>query len=182
MGRTMILTLTAVALGSLCAGCVGRLVAEGMGQARGASGRVVEIGMTPDLTKYKGLAIQGISVAPGLQAPSEMPAMIERDLGDAARDRGLMTGQQPGLTLSGQIVHYEASSTVDTAIGPLAEVVLRTKMTDASGNIVAEANLVGRSKATSSSGAKDLSEGVGKALNRWLKDGGLKKAGDKDKE
>jgi hypothetical protein len=161
---------------------MGRLISEGMGQARGASGKVVEIGMTPGLTKYRSLTVEGITVAPGLQAPSEMPAMIGSDLAAAAQKRGLMTEGQPGLRLSGQIVHYESSSTVDTAIGPLEEAVLRAKLTDASGNIVAEANLVGRSKATSSSGAKNVSEGVAKAFDKWLKDGGLKATGDKDKD
>lgn len=182
MVRTMIMTLTAVAVSILSLGCVGRLISEGVGGATGASGKVVEIGMTPDLTKYKGLRIEPITVAPGLQAPSEMPAMIGSDLAAAAQKRGLMTEGQPGLKLSGQIVHYESSSTVDTAIGPLEEVVLRTKLTDASGNVVAEANLIGRSKATSSSGAKNVSEGVGKALGKWLKSGGLKTAGDNDKD
>jgi hypothetical protein len=177
------MTLTAVALSILSLGCMGRLISEGMGEARGASGRVVEIGRTPDLTRYKALTIEAITVAPGLQAPSEMPAMIGSDLAAAAQKRGLMTAGQPGLRLSGQIVHYESSSRVDTVIGPLAEVVVRAKLTDAqSGSVVAEANLVGRSKATTSSGEKDLSEGVAKALDQWLKSGGLKTAGDKDKD
>ena len=182
MVRTVIVTLAAVAMSTLSFGCMGRLISEGVGQARGASGKVVEIGMTPDLTKYKGLRIEPITVAPGLQAPSDMPALIGSDLASAAAERGLMPEGQPGLTLSGQIVHYESSSTVDTAIGPLEEAVLRTKLTDASGTVVAEAQLVGRSKATSSSGAKNLSEGVGKALDKWLKDGGLKAADDKNKD
>jgi hypothetical protein len=81
------------------------------------------------------------------------------------------------------IVHYESSSTVDTAIGPLDELVVRAKITDAqNGSVVAAANLIGPSKATSSSGAKNVSEGVGKALDKWLKDGGLKTASDKDKD
>ena len=183
MIRTVAMTSVTVGLSILCLGCMGRLFSEGMGQARGASGKVVEVGMTPDLTKYKGLGIELITVAPGLQAPSEMPAMVARDLAAAAQERGLMPEGQPGLKLSGQIVHYESSSTVDTAIGPLEEVVVRAKLTDAqSGSVVAEANLIGRSKATSSSGAENLSAGVGKALDKWLKDGGLKSAGDTDKD
>ncbi len=181
MVRTVTMTLTVVALSALSLGCMGRLISEGIGGARGASGKVVEIGMTPDLTKYKALHVESVTVAPGLQAPSGMPAMIEGDLAAAAQKRGLMTEGQPGLKLAGQIVHYESSSTVDTAIGPLEEVVVRATLTDAqSGSVIAEANLVGRSKATSSSGAKNVSEGVGKALDKWLKDGGLKTASDED--
>jgi hypothetical protein len=179
MIRTVTMTLTAVALSILSLGC-GRMFSEGMGVATGASGRVVQIGLTPDLTKYKGLRIEEITVAQGLQAPSEMPAMIGSDLAAVAQKRGLMPEGQPGLKLSGQIVHYESSSMVDTAIGPLAESILRAKLTDASGTVVAEAQLVGRSKASSSSGDKSVSEGVAKAFDKWLKAGGLKTPDDKD--
>ena len=47
-----------------------------------------------------------------------------------------------------------------------------------SGAVVAEANLIGRSKASSSSSAVKVSAGVGEALEKWLEDGGLKKPGD----
>jgi hypothetical protein len=181
MTRAVTMTLTAVALSILCVGCISRAFSEGMGAATGASGKVVEIGMTPDLTKYKGLRIGVITVAQGLQAPAEMPDMIRADLAAAAEKRGLRPEGEPALKLSGEIVHYESSSTVDTAIGPLEEVVVRTKLTDAqSGAVVAEANLVGRSKSTSSSGTKSVSAGVGKALEKWLKDGGLKKPDEKE--
>jgi hypothetical protein len=172
--KTTITIVMALALNLLCLGCMGRLFSEGMGQARGASGKVVETGVTADLTKYKGLRIESITIAPGSQTPAEMPALIQTDLMAVAEKRGLTPEGEPGLRLSGEIVHYETSSTVDTAIGPLAEVIVRTKLTDAqSGKVVAEANLIGRAKATSSSGVKDISAGVGKALDQWLKGGGL---------
>jgi hypothetical protein len=181
MTRVVTMTLTAAAMSILSLGCVGRMFSEGMGAARGASGKVVEIGKTPDLTKYKGLRIEVITVAQGSQAPTEMPDMIRADFAAAAEKRGLRPAGDPGLKLSGEIVHYEASGTADSAIGPLEEVVVRTKLIDAqSGVVVAAANLIGRSKSTSSSGAKHLSVGVGKALAEWLKDGGLKNPGEKD--
>jgi hypothetical protein len=173
--RVVTMTLTVAALSMLCFGCLGRMFSEGMGAAKGASGKVVATGRTPDLTKYKGLHIEVITVAQGSQAPAEMPGMIRADFAAAAEKRGLTPEGDPGLKLSGEIVHYESSSTVDTAIGPFEEVIVRAKLTDAQGgNIVAEANLIGRSKASSSSGAENVSAGVGEALDKWLKDGGLK--------
>jgi hypothetical protein len=175
--------LTAAVISILCFGCVGRFFSEGIGAARGASGKLVEIRKTPDLTRYTGLRIERITVGQGLQAPADMPSMIRNDLTVTAEKRGLRPEGQPGLTLSGQIVHYEPSSSVDTAIGPLEEVIFRAKLIDTqSGNLVAEANLVGRSKATSSSGTKNVSAGVAKALNQWLKQGGLKKDGEKEED
>jgi hypothetical protein len=154
-----------------------------MGVARGASGKLVTVAMVPDLTAYKGIRVERIAVAADLDVPAEMPDLIRTDLTAVAAGRGLTPDGQPALTLSGEIVHYETAGTVDTAIGPLAEVIVRAKLVNAQrGNVVALANLVGRSKATVSSSPKDLSAGVGKALDKWLKEGGLKKAKENEKE
>ena len=172
---TTLTIMTAMALSLLGFGCMGRLFSEGMGQASGASGKVVETGMTPDLTNNKSLRIESITMTSGSQTPAEMPGMIQADLMAVAQKRGLTPEGNPGLRLSGVIIQYETSSTVDKVTGPLSEVIVQAKLTDAqSGNVVAEANLIGRSKASSSSNVTDLSAGVGKALDQWLKDGGLK--------
>jgi len=164
-----------VVLSLLCFGCWGRLFSEGMGEARGASGKVVETGETPDLMKYKSLRIEPITTASGSQTPAEMPGMIRADLEAVAEKRGLKSEAKPGLRLTGVITQYETSSTVDKALGPLAEVIVQAKLIDVqSGSVVAQANLIGRSKASTSSNVKDMSAGVGKALGQWLKDGGLK--------
>lgn len=183
MSRTVTMMLALAALGIGCTGCMSRMISEGAGAATGASGKMVSSEMTPDLTKYKGLAIETISVAPGLQAPAEMPSLLQTSLANAGAKMGLQPEGTPSLKLSGQIAHYETAGTVDTAIGPLAEVIVRMKMIDAQSNkVIGQANLIGRSKATSSSSPKNLADGVGKALDKWLKEGGLKKAEEKNKE
>lgn len=181
MTRVITKMVTTAVLSMLCCGCTGRLISEGVGSVTGATGKVIDAGMAPDLTRYKSLRIEPITVSSGLQVPAEVPTMIRADLAAAAESRGLKLEGEPGLKFSGEIIHYETGSVVDTAIGPLEEIVVRTKLTDAqSGHVVAEISLIGRSKATSSSGAKKLSAGVGKALDTWLKHGGLKKAGEKE--
>ncbi len=181
MTRTVTMMLAVLALSILCTGCTSRLIGEGMGAARGASGKLVTVAMAPDLSPYKGIRVERISVAPDLAVPADMPGLIQTDMTAVAAGRGLTPEGQPALTLSGEIVHYETAGTVDTAIGPLAEVIVRAKLVNAqSGSVVALANLVGRSKATMSSSPKDLSAGVGKALDKWLKEGGLKKASEKE--
>ncbi len=181
--RTAITFGITMALGLGCTGCIGRIFSEGMGAATGASGRVVDNATTPLLTEYKGLHVEPITVAAGSQAPSDMPDMVQADFEAAAGKMGLSPREKPELKLVGEIIHYESSSTVDSAIGPLAEVIVRAKLIDArSGKVLAEANLVGRSKATTSSGAKHLSAGLGKALRDWLAQGGLKKPKSGDKE
>jgi len=172
--KTILTLMMALALSLLSFGCLGRMFSEGMGEATGASGKVVEPGMTPDLRNYKSLRIESISIASGSQTPAEMPDMIQADLKAVTQKRGLASEETPGLRLSGVITQYETSSTTDTVIGPLSEVIVQAKLIDAqSGNVVAEANLIGRSKASTSSNVNDLSAGVGKALDQWLKDGGL---------
>lgn len=166
----------AIALSVLSAGCTGRIISESLGAAKGASGKVVSTGVTPYLVTYKGLRIEPITVVSVAPVPGDVPEMIRADFQAAARERGLTPNGKPGLRLVSEIIHYETSSTVDTAIGPLAEVILHAKLIDArSGNVLAEANLVGRSKATSSSGTGRISGGAGKALGKWLSSGGLKK-------
>lgn len=184
MKRALVMTAAALALSIGCSGCVSRMVGEGMGATLGASGKVIASGMAPDLTRFKSLHIEPIVVAADVQVPAEMPAMIRVDMATAAAARGLAPeGEQAALNLSGEIIHYETAGTVDTAIGPIAEVIVRTRLADAqTGKVIAQANLVGRSKATSSSGPKSLSGGVGKALDKWLKEGGLRKAGEKERD
>lgn len=174
MTRVISMMLTTAALSMLCFGCMGRLFSEGLGSARGASGKSVYMGTAGDFTKYKSLSIAAINVSPGLHTPEGLAHMIRTDLAAAAEERGLKREGKPGLRLSGEIIHYETGSIVDTALGPLEEAVVRATLTDAqSGNVVAETNLIGRSKATSSRGATHLSAAVGQALDKWLKEGGL---------
>jgi hypothetical protein len=181
MTRVLTMMLTAVGLSLLCSGCVGRLFSEGMGAAGGASGRVVGDGRTPDLTKYKSLRVESITVAHSSQAPAELPGMLRADFAAVSAERGLKTEGAAGLKLSGEVVHYETSSTTGKALGPLGEVIVHAILTDAeSGAVLAETNLVGRSKASSSSSTKNVSEGAAKALDEWLKEGGLKKVDEKN--
>jgi hypothetical protein len=182
MGKFATTTLVVMALSLANLGCTGRLISEGVATVTGASGKVVDIRVTRSLSKYKGFKIESLKAAPGVMTPADMPTLIREQLMAAAEKRGLTANGQPAIKVAGEIIHYESGGIVDEAIGPLEEVIVRTKLTDAqSGELLAEANLVGRSKATTSSGAKNLSEGVGKAFDKWLKDGGLKKAGEKEK-
>jgi hypothetical protein len=183
MRRAIMTTLAALAVGISCTGCMGRMIGEGMGAATGASGKVVASSPMADLTRYKGVRIEPITVAAEVQVPAEGPSRVRADLTTVAAARGLAPVGEPTLILTGEVIHYETAGMVDTAIGPLAEVIVRAKLTDAqTGKVVAQANLIGRSKATTSGGEKDLAAGVGKALDKWLKEGGLKKPGEKEKE
>jgi hypothetical protein len=121
--------------------------------------------------------VDEITIANGVNAPSEMPAMIRSDIVSVTDRRGLGNGGNPRLRLSGEIIHYEDGTKMDSVIGPFEEVILRTRLIDVqSGAVVQETNLIGRSKAVTSSGVESLSEGVGKALDTWLTNGGARES------
>ncbi len=178
MRKFMVMSLTMVMLGLGNFGCVGRLISEGAGTVIGASGKVVYIARSRDLHQYKGLTIESLVVSPGLPTPGNVTMLVRQQIVDEIDKRGLKATGQPGLKLRAEIIHYETGGVVDTAIGPLEEMVVRTKLIDAqSGAVLTEANLIGRSKATTSSGPENLARGVGRALDRWLEECGLKKPG-----
>lgn len=179
MRKRFLISLTAAVVGLGSFGCVGRLISEGKGTVTGASGKVVPISRNRELDRYKGLSIESITVSPGLPAPANVTMMIRQQILEELHERGLKAGGQPGLKLSAEVIHYETvGGMVDTAIGPLEEMIVRTRLIDAaSGAVLTEANLIGRSKATTSSGPENLSRGVGRALDRWLDECGLRKPG-----
>ncbi len=183
MSRFLLISFTTAAFCLPSTGCMSRAIKEGLGVATGASGKVVEVQKTTDLSKYKGFKVESLTAAPGLNMPSEVPAMVRQYFNEAAMKRGLTGSGTPALRLAGEIIHFESVGVVDTAIGPLEEVIVRTRLMDADGGqVLTEANLIGRAKSTTAGGAKNLSEGAGKALSKWLKECGLKADEDEDKD
>lgn len=157
-------------------GCLSRLLREGAGAVRGARGKVVPIQAPSELGGYRGLRISSLIVSSRLLAPDDLAELVRDAFARAVAENTTLTPDgTPRLLLSGEVIHFERGGAVDTVIGPLEEVIIRAKLTDeAAGKVVAEANLVGRSKATTSGGAENLSQGAGRALIKWLKSGGVR--------
>ncbi len=157
-------------------GCMGRAIREGAGAVRGASGKVVELHTPSSLANYRGLTIESITVAQGLRVPGDLVTLVRQGYADAGAELVLTPGGSPALAVSGEIIHYETGGTVSKAIGPLQEIIVRTQLIDAgSKQFLGEANLIGRSKALTSGGSHNLTEGVAKALSKWLRNSGVKK-------
>lgn len=172
----------ALLISGLNLGCMGRLIGEGVGAATGASGKVVGLSTPRGLEKYRGLKVDSLTVSPGLKAPGNLSSLVREQFLKAAAKKELKPGGTPCLVLSGEIYNYESAGAVDTAIGPLEEVIIRATLKDEqSGQVLGVANLIGRAKSTTAGGEKNLSEGAGKALAKWLKEGGITK-GDEEKE
>lgn len=181
MKKNALLSIVLAGVGLVGTGCLGRVISEGAGAVLGARGKVVDIKRGPSLTRYHALRVESLSVSPGLMPPSSLAGLVRGQFMKAGQEAGLATSGRPMVLVEGEIIHYEAGGAVDTAIGPLEEVIIRTRLMDGeSHRLLAEANLVGRSKATSSSGPENLSEGAGRALAKWLEEAGLRKAKEKD--
>ena len=181
--RLAVLVSATAALATFNLGCVGRMIGEGVGVVTGASGKVVHLQGPGSLEKYKGLQVESITVSPGLKAPSGLSSMVRTELLKTAAKKGLAPTSTPCLSLTGEIINYESADAVDTAIGPLEELMIRAKLTDAgTKEVLAEANLVARAKSTTAGGEKNLSEATGKALSKWLRKGGLKKGDEEDEK
>lgn len=159
----------------LSTGCVGRLIRESIGVVKGAAGAVVEIKEPKDLSHYKGLRVDPVTVTPGMKVADETTGLIERQWTKCGPKLQLTPDGEPKLVLRGEIIHYEMGGAVDQAIGPLQEIILRAKLLDAAtGELLGEANLLGRAKATTESGRPKLAVGTAKAVRKWLSAHGLK--------
>jgi hypothetical protein len=156
-------------------GCMSRVFSEGVGVVTGASGKLVHIQKPQALQRYRGLKVDSVTVTPGLKTPPNITRLVREEFTKVATKKKLSTAGKPCLQVSGEITNYETADAVDTAIGPLEECILRAKLIDAdSQQVLAVANLVARAKSTTAGGEKNLAEGIGKALSKWLKAGGLK--------
>ncbi len=179
MNRKSVFVIIALFVFMANVGCMSRAIREGAGAVRGASGKVVELHSPSSLANYRGLTVESITVAQGLIVPGDIAALVRQSYADAGKDLVLTPGGSPALAVSGEIIHYETGGTVSKAIGPLQEIIVRTQLIDAgSKKFLGEANLIGRSKALTSSGSHNLTEGAGKALSKWLGDSGVKKDDD----
>ncbi len=178
MRRTFILVSTALFLVATSSGCTSRVIKEGMGAVTGASGKIVEVRTDRDLSKYAGLQIGAITSAAGVRSPAELAQHIRTHFAETAAKQGLKPDGKPALKLTAEVVHYESGGLIDEAMGPFEEMIVRTKLLDAeSGEVMAEANLIGRSKATMTGGAENLTKGAAKAFAKLLETCGLGKAG-----
>lgn len=156
-------------------GCMGRAISEGLGVVTGASGKVVHINKVQPLDAYRGFKVGSLTVTPGLKVPPGIPSLIREEFLKVAARKKLTPDGTPRLMVNGEVTNYETADVVDTAIGPLEECIVRAELRDEqTQQILAVANLVSRAKSTTAGGEKNLSEGVGKALSKWLKAGGIR--------
>jgi hypothetical protein len=71
----------------------------------------------------------------------------------------------------GRVLHYESKSFLGTMVSPLSEVIVRAEMVDkASGEVIARANLVGRTTSRARSNVGVVAEGLARAVVKWYEE------------
>jgi hypothetical protein len=181
-----------LALASLFAGC-SRGISEGVYAFTGSSGKSTLIQGDPAkvalLTQQYGtVKVEPFSNDVGNRCPdqflNELPLAIQKELlyrdpsvkeslsGKKAEELGpFFTGPaEKVLVIKGKVIQYDIGGVVDKVSGPLDEAICRVQLVDeASGELLAEANLTGRVKSSVRTGPAELAKGVGKAIKKGLK-------------
>ena len=81
----------------------------------------------------------------------------------------LPVGGAKTLLGRGKVLHYEDSSTVGKAVGPVEFVVARIEFVDkGTDSVIGVANCVGRTTARVNLGAEEKAEGLARAIVKWI--------------
>ncbi len=157
-------------------GCTSRIIKEGIGTVRGARGIYAPIQPAKGeasrnyLAAYSHFRLGDVRDGFGGNTPPELFVALPDRFASELADKELPT--PPGgrtLIVRGRIVHYENSSIVGHVLGPLEEVVARMELVDEqTGEIKAQANLVGRTKESVNQGVGKKAEGLAKAIVSWI--------------
>ena len=172
--RTALLILAAAGLG--LGGCTGTAIKEGAGLALGARGSVTVLTPIDPNPEARPLgAYQRFKLAPLTDdmkghAPAgladDLPAEFEKQLA-AKKIPNAAAGKT--LLIRGKVLHYEGSSTIGKALGPVEFVVARVELVDESaGKVLGEANCVGRTTARVNLGVAKKAQGLAKAIVHWI--------------
>jgi len=151
-------------------------VKEGVGIARGAKGLYAPImAVSPDksakpLGQYRYFELATLSDDFGGNVPDDLMMYLRAAFAEQLAEAEIP--QQPGgktLLIRGKILHYEDSSTLGLALGPIEEVVARIELVDKdSGKVIGLANCIGRTTSRVNVGVAKKGQGLAKAIVSWI--------------
>jgi len=173
--RHISLLLIVLLVAVLATGCT-TAIKEGVGIARGASGSVVPlqpVSADPDakpLGEYQNFELGAIQDGIRGKAPADFLSYLPQDFRNQCVEKRLpMVPGGKTLVIRGTIEHYESENLVGVIVGPLEEVLIRGEMVDKdTGQVLATANLIGRTTERVNQGVKKKSEGMAKAMTDWI--------------
>jgi len=122
------------------------------------------------LGQYRHFELGAITDDFGGNVPGGLISHLRQAFPEAIADAKLPN--EPGgktLLIRGRILHYEDAGTLGFAIGPLEEVVARLEMVDKdSGQVLGEANCIGRTTTRTTLGVANKGRGLAKAIASWI--------------
>ncbi len=174
--KKLILCLSLVgAIIALSSGC-GRVIKEGVGVARGAKGLYTPIESSAlqtdpyPLRVYRRFELGEITDDFGGKVPPSLWTYLSNEFQHELSEEELPN--DPGgktLLVRGRILHYEDTSTLGHALGPLEQVVARIELVDKStGQVLGTANCVGRTTESVNTGVAKKAQGLAKAIVAWI--------------
>jgi len=84
-------------------------------------------------------------------------------------DKGLGNDAGKTAVIEGDVVHYETEGSMAMILGPMEEIVVKSRLVDEeTGQVLARARCVGRIDARVNKGADKVAEGLGKAFASWI--------------
>jgi hypothetical protein len=170
-----IVAALAVALTLSAGGCT-RGIKEAVGVVRGAKGSLTVLdpisadAQARPLGAYQRFELAGFADDMSGKVPGDLFKFLPEAF-DAALAEKKIPNATSGKTLliRGKVVHYEDSSTVGMALGPLEFVVARVEFMDkGSGRAVGVANCVGLTTESVNVGVAKKAQGLAKAIVKWI--------------
>lgn len=167
-------TVSIVALAALLGGCF-TVVKEGVGVARGAKGTVtVRQAIAADeqarpLGVYERFELRITDATDG-KTPAQLLARLPEEFSKQLTGKKIPNARSgKTLLINAEILHYEDSSAVGLALGPLEFVVAKVEFVDESSKRrIGLANCVGRTTERVNLGVAKKAEGLAKAIVNWI--------------
>ena len=170
-------TITALALCAAllaASGCTTALK-EGAGAALGAKGSVTPLQSTVSenqdaLSAYGRFELGRFTDGMNGKTPTNLLTLLPEAFRHELAEKGIPSeGSGKTILVRGKILHYEDSSTVGMALGPVEFVVARVEFVDKDqGRVVAVANCVGRTGTRVNLGVAKKAQGLARAIVKWI--------------
>lgn len=173
MNKTLLPVIVSLVALSSMAGCMSRAFKEAT--EFGGKGSYSEIsplpggpGSTP-LGAYTMFELEQLADDSGGHTPQEMFAALPDAFAEAISEKGLPHTSGKTLLVRGTVIYYESANLVGQAFGPLEEVVARVQLVDeATGRVLGEANVVGRTKTTRNQSPRQKAVGLARGIVKWI--------------
>lgn len=167
MKRTLLLGML---VAMVAPGCISRIAKEGLSVGTGAKGVVSEVLPPGSLAGYTRFELGTFQDGMGGLAPKSLWTYLPGKFTKHAADENLPNTPGKVCVIRGTIVHYEGEGVGGLLFGHFEEVIARTELIDqATGQVLGQANCIGRSTTTARKGVENKADGLAKAIVDWIK-------------